>query len=47
MSVQALVGVVLGASIFLAVLSERMMVTRADIRYLFDRPARLVRTVLA
>lgn len=47
MSIQALVGVVLGVSIFLAVLSEGMMVTRADIRYLFDRPARLVRTILA
>ena len=47
MSIQAVIGVVLGVSIFLAVLAEGMVVTRADIRYFFDTPARLVRTVLA
>lgn len=47
MSIVTLVGAVLGLSIFLAVLTEGMVVTGADIRYLFSRPARLVRTVLA
>lgn len=47
MSIEALITVVLGVSIFLAVLTEGMVVSGADIRYLFSQAARLVRTILA
>ena len=36
-----------GITIFLAVLTEGMIVTRADVAYLFSKPVRLVRTILA
>ena len=36
-----------GITIFLAVLVEGMVVSRADVEYLFRKPGRLVRTILA
>jgi BASS family bile acid:Na+ symporter len=36
-----------GITIFLAVLVEGIVVSRADVAYLFNKPGRLVRTVLA
>ena len=47
MNFQALIVGAFGITIFLAVLSEGMVITRADVAYLFSRPARLVRTILA
>ena len=47
MNLQALTVGAFGITIFLAVLTEGMIVTRADVAYLFSKPARLVRTILA
>jgi hypothetical protein len=47
MNLQALIVGAFGITIFLAVLTEGMVITRADIVYLFSRPERLVRTILA
>jgi hypothetical protein len=42
-----MLNIALGVSIFLAVLTEGMVVSGADIRYLFSKPAQLLRTLLA
>ena len=47
MNLQALTVGAFGITIFLAVLTEGMIVTRADVAYLFSKPVRLVRTILA
>lgn len=47
MSVLALIGLALTASIFLAVLAVGMRVAPADLRYLFGRPSLLLRSLLA
>lgn len=47
MNMQLLIGIGVTVSIFLAVLTEGMAVSGSDIRYLFSRPRRLVRTLLA
>lgn len=47
MNIQLLIGIGVTVSIFLAVLTEGMAVSGSDIRYLFSRPRRLVRTLLA
>ncbi|MCP3462204.1 MULTISPECIES: bile acid:sodium symporter family protein [unclassified Bradyrhizobium] len=47
MSVLALIGFALTASIFLAVLAVGMRVAPADLRYLFSRPSLLLRSLVA
>src|SRR5262247_635659 len=47
MSLQSLIGLGFTVSIFLGVLAVGMRVAPADLRYLWDRPARLFRSLLA
>jgi BASS family bile acid:Na+ symporter len=47
MSLRALTVGAFGITIFLVVLTEGMIVTRADVAYLFSKPVRLVRTIVA
>jgi len=47
MNLQSLIGLGFTLSIFLGVLAVGMRVASTDLRYLWDRPARLARSVLA
>ena len=47
MSIQALLNAALAVSIFLAVLTEGMVISGADVRYLSSTPVRVARTPLA
>jgi len=47
MSLQIVANSLLGVSIFLALFAEGSVISRADVRYLFGKPGRLLRTLLA